>query len=332
MKKNAKAFLSKALGDDFLKSLGASLSKSEVYKQGTRTVTDTDDLFQGLQIVPRALLSLLSRELSPMQIGDTKEIKIPGKEDTVVITTKHERDSYSGQVIQNNVKINDFLHRSLPGLGLVLMTMLELYDFEDLDRKHATDQDQETKIQKIVEDRLQLFSLVNQVVDGKLMQRDAVNQLFMAKLNEELANEKEKNHKIAEIRKISESSTPNPSEYHRGMTNGIEVANTIANDKEPVFLEPKKKRPLADFIENRKKKLNKKEFTIEMSKGETFDCPDCGNTVFNNSGFSACVCFGDVGKVYLKKSERGLKVSFGKKWDIENIEMLLEILRGKNNG
>ena len=135
MKKNAVAFLSKALGDDFLESVSTSLSKSEVYKQGSRTVTDTDDLFQGLQIVPRALLSLLVRELSPMQIGDTKEISIPGKKDTLVVTTKHERDSYSGQIIQNNVKINDFLHRSLPGLGLVLMTMLELYSMDELEKE-----------------------------------------------------------------------------------------------------------------------------------------------------------------------------------------------------
>jgi hypothetical protein len=90
MKKNAEVFLRKTLGNDFLESFGLSLSKSEVYKQGTRTITDTNDLFQGLQIVPRALLSLLVRELSPMQIGDTKEIQIPGKDDTKVITTKHE--------------------------------------------------------------------------------------------------------------------------------------------------------------------------------------------------------------------------------------------------
>ena len=88
MKKNAEAFLLKTLGGDFLESLGNSLSKSEVYKQGTRTITDTDDLFQGLQIVPRALLSLLVRELSPMQIDDIKEIHIPGMENTFVRVSK----------------------------------------------------------------------------------------------------------------------------------------------------------------------------------------------------------------------------------------------------
>src|SRR5271157_2094248 len=108
MKKNAEAFLLKTLGSDFLESLGASLSKSEIFKPGTRTVTNTDDLFQGLQIVPRTLLNLLVRELSPMQIDDIKEIHIPGQEDTFVRVSKLERDSYSGQVFQRNVKINDF--------------------------------------------------------------------------------------------------------------------------------------------------------------------------------------------------------------------------------
>ena len=184
MKKNAEAFLLKTLGGDFLESLGNSLSKSEVYKQGTRTITDTDDLFQGLQIVPRALLSLLVRELSPMQIDDIKEIHIPGMEDTFVRVSKLERDSYSGQVFQRNVKINDFMHRSLPGLGLVLMTVLELYDFDDIEKVPSVSQDQEDKINKIVDDRVQLHSLINQVVDGKMMQRDAVNRLFLNKLNQ----------------------------------------------------------------------------------------------------------------------------------------------------
>jgi len=309
MKKNAKTFLDKTLGSDFLESLGTSLSKSEVYKQGTRTVTDTDDLFQGLQIVPRALLSLLVRELSPMQIGETKEIRIPGKEDTIVSATKHERDSYSGQVIQNNVKINDFLHRSLPGLGLVLMTMLELYDFEDLEKKPSIHQDKQAQVQKIIDDRMQLHSLVNQVVDGKMLQRDAINQLLMSKLTQLL-------HEHEQIK-----------EDHK------EIMAEAPKEKSPVVivLKPQKKSlPLASFVENRKKKLTKKEFLVDICKGETRECPDCGHTVFDGSGLSSCICFGDSKKVFLKKTETGIKLSFSRQWDAENISMLLEVLRSKS--
>jgi hypothetical protein len=244
MKKNAETFLSKTLGSDFLESFSTSLSKSEVYKQGTRTITDTDDLFQGLQIVPRALLSLLVRELSPMQIGDTKEIQIPGNEDTKVITTKHERDSYSGQIIQNNVKISDFLHRSLLGLGLVLMTMLELYDLDDLDKKPSIDKSKESEINRIIDERMHLHSLVNKVVDGKMMHRDAISQLFMGKLNE----------LYKEQQKIKED--------HK------EIMAPQTEPKPPVVvvLEIKKKRPLSDFIENRKKNITSNLKSLKPSR------------------------------------------------------------------
>jgi hypothetical protein len=306
VKKNAEAFLAKTLGDDFLESLSEPLLRSEVYKQGTRTITDTDDLFQGLQIVPRALLRLLVRELSPMQIGDTKEVKIPGREDTIIVTTKHERDSFSGQIIQRNVKINDFLHRSIPGLGLVLLTMLELYDFEDLEQD-SIQPDKQAEINRIIDERLNLHSLVNKVVDGKMMHRDAVNHLFMDKLSQ-LYKEHEK---IKEDHKEI-MAEPKPSAV--------------------IVLQPKKSSPLSDFMEGHKKKLGKKEYSIEMTKSETKDCPDCGQTIFNDSGISACICFGsDMGrKVFLKKTEDGIKVSFTKSWSPENISMLLEALRRKN--
>jgi len=216
--------------------------------------------------------------------------------------------------------------------------MLELYDMDNLESP-SVDPSKESEINRIIDERLNLHSLVNKVVDGKMMQRDAVQQLLMSKLNEEIAKEKKKNADIAEVRKIQEQSTPQSDEYFRGMTNGLEVANTIVNEKEPEFVEhskvipltSKKSRPLSDFVENRKKKLGKKEFSIEMKKGESFDCPDCGNKIFSDSGFSGCICFGDVGKVYLKKTESGIKVSFPKSWDPENIEMLLEVLRSKKN-
>jgi len=302
MGKNAELFINKTLGEDFSKSLEEVLSKSEVYKQGTRTITDTDDLFQGLQIVPKALLGLLVRELSPMQIGDTKEIRIPGKDDTIVRTTKHERDSYSGQILQNNVKISDFMHRSVPGLGLVLMTMLELYDFENPSVGPKMDSSMESQISKIIDERLNLHSLINQVIDGKLMHRDAVQQMIMAKLTQMTEEHKE----------IKEEQKEEP--------------------KAVVIVVSKKKSPLSDFVENRKRKLAKKEFSIEMTKSETVNCPDCNQTIFNDSGISACMCFGsDMGnKVYLKKTEDGIKVSFPKSWSEENIEMLLEVLRSKN--
>jgi hypothetical protein len=67
-----------------------------------------------------------------------------------------------------------------------------------------------------------------------------------------------------------------------------------------------------------------------MEKTEIINCSDCGQIIFNNNGISACLCYGDSKKIHMKKTEDGIKVSFGRGWDTENIEMLLEALRRKN--
>ena len=168
------------------------------------------------------------------------------------------------------------MHRSLPGLGLVLMTVLELYDFDDIEKVPSVSQDQENKINKIVDDRMQLHSLINQVVDGKMMQRDAVNRLFLNKLNQLY----QEHDKIKEEHKEIKDD-------HKELT-----AKKNLNLAVIIVLKPKKTRPLSDFVENRKKKLGKKEFSIEMAKSETVDCPDCGQNIFNGSGISRCFCYG----------------------------------------
>lgn len=89
---------------------------------------------------------------------------------------------------------------------------------------------------------------------------------------------------------------------------------------------------LKEFIESRKKK-NKPEFSVQLSKGETVDCPDCGKNIFNGSVFAGCICLGDdrERKVFIKKTEEGIKVRFSKGWDADNIEMLLSTLRNKRD-
>jgi hypothetical protein len=252
-------------------------------------------------------MSFLIKELTPMNIDEVKEIKLPVASDSLMRVSKHGPDVYSGEIIDRNKKLTEFKLRPIPGIGLVILSAYELYSVDDLEESPKP-HPQESEINRIIDERLNLHSLVNKVVDGKMMQRDAVQQLFMAKLNQ-LSQE---HQKISEEHK--EMSKPKE-----------EVKPTV------IVLTSKKKLPLADFVENRKKKLGKKEYHFEMAKGETFQCPDCGNTIFNESGFSSCICFGDAGKVYLKKSENGFKVSFSKSWDADNIEMLLEVLRGNKN-
>jgi hypothetical protein len=322
-------FLNKTLGEDFLESL----SKSEIWKPGTKSVNDIEDMRIGLKIVPRVIMTFLIRELAPMTIGENKEVAIPGVDSAILQVTKFERDQYSGQITQHNKKVTEFKFRSIPSLGIVLMSAFELYQVDELHRE-PTSEDASAKIQRMIDERLALHDLIGKVVDKKIMEREAVHQLVLTKLTETLKameGQQKTAEKIADITKIAHQSA-NSGEYFRGMANGMEVADCIANEKEPNFVPapPQKKvRPLQEFLEKRQKKT---EFSVVMAKGETVTCPDCGKNIFDGTAFSGCVCLGDdmEKKVFIKKSEDGIKVRFGKGWDKENIEMLLETLRKKH--
>lgn len=302
MSNNANNFLKKNLGEDFFESL----SKAELWKPGTKTVVDTQEIATALQIVPRTVMAILIRELTPMAIGETKDIKldVPG-EPAAMNVTKHERDVYSGDIKQDNKILVDFKYRSLPGLGLVIMSAFELYSADLLTQAgpaQDSHSDIDERVQRLIDERLQLQDLINKVVDRKLMQKEAVQHIVLSKLTEAM----------------HESPAPQ-SEHH------LEIAK-----KEQVLETKKKVSPLKSFLEARNKKKN--EYSVEMSKGETVNCPDCKKNIFDGKLFSGCICLGDdmERKVFIKKTEDGIKVRFSKGWDAENIEMLLEVLRRKN--
>ncbi len=330
MASNADFFLNKTLGKDFMESL----NKFELWKPGTRSTVDHEEIRTALQIVPRTILSLLIKELSPMTIGETKEVQLMLPGNAMMRVTKHERDVFSGDIEQENKKVVDFKFRSLPGIGLVIMSAFELYDQANLINTPAVEPEAASKIHKLIDERMALYDLVGKVVDKKLMEKEAIEKLLMMKLTEALAVKDKKLDKVAEIAKIQEETTPNPNEYHRGMTNGLKVAESIVTDQEPKFLEPKKpkgSKQLKEFFEKREKKLKKNEYNIQMMKGEQVNCPDCGKNIFDGQVFAGCICLGDnmESKLFIKKTEDGVRVRFGKGWDSENIEMLLEVLRRK---
>jgi hypothetical protein len=291
MSSRADSFLNKALGEDFLQSL----EKFELWKPGTRTTIDHEEIKTALKIVPRAIMALLIAELAPMAIGENKEFMLPSGIGKVKVT-KHERDVYSGDIEENNKIIVDFKYRSIPGVGLVVMSAFELYDVENLHKEpeHPISEDITAKVQQLIDERLALHSLIGKVVDHKIAERDAVQQLVLAKLTEKMsAPPAEKAEVISALKKIS---------------------------------------PLVGFLDQRKQKIKKNEYpVVQLSKGEHVNCPDCGHDIYNGNVFSGCICFGDDmdKKVYITKAETGVKVRFGRGWDPENIEMLLEVLRSK---
>lgn len=286
MSSSADVFLKKTLGDDFFESL----QKFELWKPGTRTTLDHEEIKTALHIVPRTVMAMLVRELAPMNLGQTKEIPILMAKDAVLKITKHERDVYSGTVDQDNKVLVDFKYRSLPGVGLIIMSAFELYETEKLsDPQPVQPAPILIQVQKLIDERLALHDLIGKVVDKKIMEKDAIDKLVLMKLTEAM------------------------------------------EPKEKLDLSPPKKRnlPLKEFLESRK--LKKHEFMITMAKGETVDCPDCHKNIFDGDIFAGCVCLGDDmdRKLYIKKTEDGIKLRFGKGWDVENIEMLLEVLRSK---
>ena len=329
MASGADQFLKKALGDDFFESL----AKVELWKPGTKTTIDHEEVKTALQIVPRTVMAMLIRELSPMEVGQTKEIDLPVPGPHALIrVSKHERDVYSGEIEQDNKKVTEFKFRSIPGVGLVIMSAFELYSMEEMAQpKPDLASDAEDKIQKLIDERLALHDIINRVVDKKLAQKDALHRLMLLKLTEELEAASKLKRDVADLARISKDSAGS-DEYLRGMANGIEVVNATAQKKEPEFVESPKKKgsPLKGFLDSRKKK---KEFSVQLAKGENVNCPDCGKNIFDGKIFSGCVCLGDdmERKVFIKKSEDGVTVRFSKGWDEENIEMLLEVLRRKRD-
>lgn len=288
MTSDSNFFIKKMLGEDFFESL----YKTEIWKPGTRSVSDTSDIEIGLKVVPKVLMKLLIGELTSMKIGETKEVQIPVQKQAMLRVTKTERDSFNGEIFEENKKITEFIGRSIPGIGLVLLSTFELYDIEQLTQETKTDPSIEHKVQQIIDERFAIHDLISKVVDKKLMEKDAIQQLVLAKLTESISAPK----KVDPI-----------------------VENTM----------PKKSLPLKEFLDARK---SKNEFKIQMEKSETISCPDCHKEIFSSSGFSGCVCFGENydSKVRIKKTESGVKISFPKHWTPDNIEMLLEVLRNKN--
>lgn len=308
--------LNKILDDEFVNTLAKS---ADLYKIGTNSVLDPEEIRIGLKVVPRAVMSMLISELSHMEINAHKDIQLPFGKSAYMAVNKNAADDYTGSVYNDNKLVYDFKNRSIPGLGIILLSTFELYDMDELSGQKSghnvqIQDDMDKKVQKLIDERMELHSLVGKVVEEKMAQREAIHRLMMSKLNEA-------------FKKPSESA-PNimPNVGPSLPVKSIEIKPADVIKKES---SPKKDLPLKAFL-NRKKKP--KEFRVEISKSETRDCDSCGKTIFGNSGFSGCLCFGpdQNRKLWIKKSEDGVQIRFSNGWSAENIEMLLETLRKGN--
>lgn len=309
--------LKSILDNEFLETLAKS---ADLYKIGSNSVLDPEEIRIGLKVVPRAVMSMLISELTPMQINTHKDIKLPFGVSAYMAANKNSADNYTGSVYSDNKLVYDFKNRSIPGLGLILLSTFELYDMEDLSEPQKQSDEADRKIQKLIDERMELHSLVNRVVEDKLSHREALHKMMMGKLSDAL---KEKH---------SSEQFPNPtpaiSSPPAAEIKPLEVKQSDIVKKESA----KKGSPLKGFLD-RKKNKKPQEYHVEMAKSETVDCGDCGQTIFGSGGYSGCLCMGQDQhrKIWIKKNDNGIQLRFSRGWDEQNIEMLLETLR-KSNG
>jgi hypothetical protein len=275
------------LGEDFFESL----EKSDVYKMYNRSVTSLDEVSTGLKIVPRAVMSFLISSLSHLDAGDNKNLELPFAPDCSMQVTKKDQDVFSGYIYSKGKKINEFSNRSIPGIGLVLMTTFELYDVEEL--KEAKEKEKESfnvsKLQEMIDERLRLHSLISRVVDQKIAQRDAVEILVKEKLAQALQQKEEKEEEIRQTKA----------------------------DKLKQYLERTKQRQEEAQIEKRE--------SIHCP-----DCGSDLYDGGKNLTLCICYGQDWNKDIKIQKSESNIKMKFPKSMDAENIEMLLKTLKNIN--
>jgi hypothetical protein len=275
------------LGEDFFESL----EKSDVYKMYNRSVTSLDEVSTGLKIVPRAVMSFLISSLSHLDAGDNKNLELPFAPDCSMQVTKKDQDVFSGYIYSKGKKINEFNNRSIPGIGLVLMTTFELYDVEEL--KEAKEKEKQSfdvsKLQEMIDERLRLHSLISRVVDQKIAQRDAVEILVKEKLAQALKQQEAKEEEIKQTKA----------------------------DKLKQYLERKKQRQEEAQIEKRESISCPDCGTSLYDGGKNLTLCICYGQDWNKD-------------IKIKKSENNINMKFPKSMDAENIEMLLKTLKNIN--
>lgn len=305
MNKKQTLVIKSIMGESFLEKL----EKAELYNPATKTTVDTNEVKVALQIVPRCILTWLISELKPMKPKDIKDLQIPWEAATLHVE-KLAADVYSGEIISNEgKKIYEYKYRSLPSVGLIILSTFELYDMsEELSEQPAqelpqeetqiiihTPDNQEAKLQQLIDDRFQLNNIIRNVVDQRISEREAMQQMLLMRLAPVVTIE-------SELQKPQEAPMD-------------------------------KKLKLKEFLEQRKSKLEQPQPEEVLDKKEGIDCPDCKTSLYKSGDTSikCCICYGEFRNknIRFEKTEKGVKFKFPKSFSVDNIEMILEAIKGK---
>lgn len=288
------------LGDDIFDTL----EKFEIFKPETRTVVDPKEIKVALQIVPRAVLSFLFAHLKWREAGDSVDLDLPFAPGSQLHVDKKGPDNYHGEIIKDGKVANRFQHRSLPSIGLMLLTTFELYDLSLLDEIKESKPEEEIeeeydhddhmdRLQDIIDERLMMHRMVQEVVDKRISEREAINKVIRERLNDH-------------------------------------IESTLEEDtEEEQIMEKTKKSKLREFLESREQRRQE---CVDIDKSE-ISCPDCGTSLYKSEDkkIKLCICYGSHHNKELKFSKSGggkVKIKFPKSFDIDNIEMLISAIKG----
>lgn len=298
MKSKDAKIVKSILGEDIFDVL----KKSAIYKPDTKSAIQPEEIRVALEIVPRSVLSFLFANLKYRDVGAVVELDLPWSPNAKLFINKQGADNYKGEVVKDGKRLAEFMHRSLPSIGLILLTTFELYDLDmlnEIKEKPAQPevQNRVERLQDIIDERMEMHSLIRDVVDRRISEREAIGRLIKEKLNEQISTMHGEQHQ-----EPSEEQTP---------------------------VEESKKSKLRQFLENRERKRQE---SFLMDKSEDIKCPDCKSVLYKKEAESIipCVCFGEFMSKPIKitKSEDGkVKIKFPKTFDLDNVEMMLDALK-----
>ena len=242
------------LGEDFFEELKKAEIGSGIFKPDTKTALDPSEIKIALQIVPKTILSFLIFNLKHLDKGANIDLALPFADATLHVN-KISNDVYTGDIVSKGKRITEFKYRSLPGIGLILMSTFELYDMADLDkiRNEKVEDSKIDKLQDIIDERLRLGALVRSVVDQRITERDAIQQLVNERLSEQVEYEYDDEDQEDEI--LEES-------LHSEEEDNVEI---LDSSKEDIMDAQAKKSKLKEFLDSREKKRQEK---VELDKSE----------------------------------------------------------------
>jgi hypothetical protein len=332
-KVKCKFFIKKYLGDSF----ESDMLKSEVgaiLKPDANANVLPHEMYVSLQIVPRTVISLLVQKLKPLKPGQHTDIAWPTDSGAIhnIHINKISSDLYSGEITGEGKVLAKFGYRSLPAVGLVIMSTYELYDKETNKQDLQNPQIDYDKVQRIIDERIRMQALVEDVVSRKLSERDALQQLIMQRINDYLRVSESIKQKTPQENQHNNLEQSEYMEEHTEEESDEPEIDEIDVDKEVIEevenTKKDKKNKLKDFLNKKVKKTE----SVKILKQE-IKCPYCSTTIFKGGdSIDLCVCFGeDFGNsIKIKKNKNNeYTFKYPKNFSIDNATMLLGFLKKK---